>query len=139
MIILDTNIISEITKGRNTKLLSKFKKLDYRYVALCSIVVGEIQAGLIHLKLTNPDRYKQIKDNYSTIIDNVPCVEYSKESAIIAGQIKGSLKKKGTPVSDSDCMIGACAITVNATLITLNGKDFKKIASVSDLVFEDWS
>ncbi|NJK57072.1 MAG: type II toxin-antitoxin system VapC family toxin [Pleurocapsa sp. SU_5_0] len=69
------------------------------------------------------------------LFQQIGCLDFDRDSAIVAAAVKHQLFIDGTPISIEDLMIGAIALHYDFTVVTSNTKHFKKIEG---LVFEDW-
>lgn len=63
-------------------------------------------------------------------------VPYDERAARICGVLRAALEKKGHPIGPMDTLIAAHAVSMDATLITHNTREF---ARVSNLAIEDWT
>ena len=61
--------------------------------------------------------------------------EFSFEAAVVYGDIRATLEKRGTPVGPLDTLIAAHALSLEVTLVTNNAREF---ARVSNLTLDDW-
>ena len=53
----------------------------------------------------------------------------------VAAKIRANLESKGIPITPYDTLIAGTALSNNATLVTHNTKEFKRIR---ELHLEDW-
>ncbi len=60
---------------------------------------------------------------------------FGKKEAESAAIVRATLERKGTPIGPYDTLIAGIALNANATLITHNTQEFKR---VKDLRIEDW-
>jgi tRNA(fMet)-specific endonuclease VapC len=63
-------------------------------------------------------------------------VPYDERAARICGVLRATLEKKGYPIGPMDTLIAAHAVSMDATLITHNTREF---ARASNLAIEDWT
>ncbi len=63
-------------------------------------------------------------------------VSYDELAAKAYGVIRSTLERKGDPIGPLDTMIAAHAVSINATLITHNKREFSR---VPNLRIEDWT
>ena len=63
-------------------------------------------------------------------------VDFDREDAHAAGEIRADLAKKGTPIGPYDVLIAGQASRRGAVLVTNNLREFKR---VDNLQVEDWT
>lgn len=64
-----------------------------------------------------------------------PSVPFCDQAAILFGEIRASLQKRGIPIGPYDTQIAAIALEHDFTLVTHNTKEFSR---VEKLKLEDW-
>ena len=134
--LLDTNVISEMTKKiPNSAVAEKLNEND-GLCAICSTVWQESIYGLNLL----PDgkRRQMISEVIEAIKDSYDIIPYDSFASQICGEIRAKCQKNGNPVPRFDSQIAATAIANNMILVTHNIKDFEVIAENSMLQIEDW-
>ena len=134
--LLDTNVISEMTKKiPNSSIIKKMDEND-GLCAICSTVWQESVYGLNLL----PDgkRRQMISEVIEAIKDSYDIIPYDSFASQICGEIRAKCQKNGNPVPRFDSQIAATAIANNMILVTHNTKDFEVIAENSMLQIEDW-
>jgi tRNA(fMet)-specific endonuclease VapC len=62
-------------------------------------------------------------------------LDFDREDARKAGEIRASLANAGTPVGPYDVLIAGQAVARGLTLVTNNTREFQRVAS---LRIEDW-
>jgi len=124
--LLDTNIISELTKPTpNSAVISFINSLDEDDIFISVITIGEIQFGIQKL----PDSKKKEKllswlhTDLLTRFHN-KIVEIDTETMLLWGELSQKLKAKGTPMPIMDLLIATTCLRGNYLLITRNEKDF---------------
>ena len=124
--LLDTNVISEMTKKiPNSSIIKKMDEND-GLCAICSTVWQESVYGLNLL----PDgkRKEMISDMIDAIKESYEIIPYDSFASQICGEIRAKCQKNGNPVPRFDSQIAATAIANNMILVTHNTKDFEVIA-----------
>lgn len=136
--LLDTNILSEITKPNPNRNVVK-KVIENKHIStIASVTFEEMLYGVKRL----PDSKKQsdlLSFNINFIQANYEIIPFDVHASWILSDIRQRLELKGKPASLSDSMIAATAIENNLILVTRNVKDFESIREVSSLMIEDWS
>lgn len=126
MIVLDTNVISEL-QGRlhSDRILSWLDGFAAETVFLTTITVGEIRFGLELLadgkrKTTLIAEFEAIEAEFSGRV-----LGFSGDAAHRYGMISARRQKLGRRMETKDAMIAAICIAHGATLATRNTKDFE--------------
>ncbi len=127
MIILDTNVISELMREKpheNVKAwIAAHKPAN---LSLTTIVIAEIQRGLV--RLPKGRRRKTLESNFSTFITDAfsdRIFSFDEEAAYIYGGIAAKREKEGFSTDTVDLMIAAIVKSQNASIATRNTTDFE--------------
>lgn len=127
MIILDTNIISELMKSLPSQsLLRWMEQQSSQQMYVTSISIGEIMYGLCALPLGQ--RRTTLERTMKQVIEEAfsgRCFFFDDAAAIHYGKLMGMCKEKGLPMSVCDAQIAAIALLHDAQLATRNTKDFQ--------------
>ena len=125
MIILDTNVVSELMRSQPApQVASWVRDRDRRELRTTAITLAEIRYGIARL----PDgRRKQVlltaaDDIFSAFADQVVPVDTAaaEHYAVIAS----SREQAGKPIAGFDALIAAVCRSQGATLATRNVSDF---------------
>lgn len=128
--MLDTNICIYIMKQEPIVVAKKFKSFHIGDIVVSSIALSELAFGAYNSQ--------QLEKNLSALkkfMQPIEILSYDENAAYHYGEIRADLKKNGTPVGHADLLIAAHAISINATLITNNVKEFSRI---KNLKCENW-
>lgn len=131
--LLDTNICiylinSPSTPSHLTKKITHHEPSD---VGISTITLSELEYGAA--KSAFPSRNRLVVTKFVTDLTVVP---YDERAALTYGQLRAGLEKAGTLVGALDLLIGAHALSLQATLITNNEREFRRIP---DLKVENWA
>ncbi|WP_412064507.1 type II toxin-antitoxin system VapC family toxin [Rhizobium sp. SYY.PMSO] len=138
MIVLDTNVISELERpvpDQNVTIWMKARPSTEFY--LCDIVVMEQSCGAERFLLrTQSDRYAKI---FNALLASFHgrILRFDQNSAIETGRIRARRERSGHQISVQDAMIAAICLTNGATLATRNTKDFEGLDLKLINPFED--
>ena len=125
--MLDTNVVIAIMKG-DADLQARLKLHRPQDFALSAIVVHELYYGA--------QKSQRKADNLARIEAlQFPVLEFDREDARHAGEIRATLATSGTPIGPYDALIGGQARARNLTLITRNVREFERI---KNLTIETW-
>jgi predicted nucleic acid-binding protein len=56
---------------------------------------------------------------------------YTKETAMLAGKLDGEQQSKGVVIPFGDLLIGATALSLGYSVLTVNLRDFRRIPGLS--------
>jgi toxin FitB len=125
MYLIDTNVISEVGKGRrcDRQVAEWFRKVGDDELFLSVLVVGEIRQGIERLRARNPRRAqtleKWLEELLQSFGDRVLPVDQK------VAQNWGRLNARSSfPVVDS--LLAATAEAYGLTLVTRNLKDIER-------------
>jgi len=129
MYLLDTNTLIYFFKDIGNvaeTLLSKSPK----NISIPSIVLYELEVGIA--KSNNP---KKRKKQLEALTSRITVQSFTPREAEVAAMIRADLEKQGMPIGPYDTLIAGTALSINATLVTNNTKEFQRVAGLS---LEDW-
>jgi tRNA(fMet)-specific endonuclease VapC len=128
--LLDTNICIYIIKQKPLKVLQKFNAYQIGDIGISSITVAELEFGV--QKSQFPSKNKQALAQFLLPLQ---IADFDNAAAVIYGDIRATLEKKGTPIGSLDTLIAAHALSLQVTLITNNVREFSRVAN---LKLENW-
>jgi len=128
--MLDTNMCSYIIRDNPKGIFQKLKEVEKKHtIALSSIVVSELLYGASKKGST-----KLIKV-VNMFVEQFTIYDYNKASAKVYANIRTTLEKKDQVIGVHDMLIAAHALSLDATIVTNNTKEFER---VDGLVIENW-
>jgi tRNA(fMet)-specific endonuclease VapC len=128
--LLDTNICVEIIRKKPKKLLERLTRLQVGDVGISTITVAELQFGIS--KSLNPEKNLAALEQF---LLSFAISDFDYDAAVVYGQIRAYLERKGSPIGSLDLLIAAHAVRLDVILVTNNVKEF---ARVPNLQVEDW-
>lgn len=135
--LLDTNIVSEITKPKPNLDVVKRIQETKNISTVASVAFEEMLYGVKRLP-----ECKKRDDLFSFYVDyiqaNYEIIPFDIHASWIHSDIRERLEQKGKRAPLADSMIAATAIANNLVLVTRNVKDFEDIKEVSSLMVENW-
>ena len=127
MILLDTNVVSEVMKVSPAEVvLNWLNQQESSALYVSTITIGEIAYGLRIL----PDgkRRAALSDKFEQFIAQAfaqRVVDYDEPAARVYGEIMGVRKESGRPMSVPDGQIAAIARCSHLAVATRNVADFE--------------
>jgi toxin FitB len=127
MILLDTNIVSEVMKTQPAEMVVAWLNgQDSEMLYVSAITIGEIAYGLRVL----PDgrRRSGLKERFERFIAlafDQRVLAYDESAARVYGELMGERKELGQPMSSSDGQIAAIARLHHLAIATRNVPDFE--------------
>lgn len=126
--ILGANAVIALLKDSDSKISRRVRKVPPADVVVSSIVAHELFFGAYKSK-----RVKHNLDIFDALLFQV--VEFDKEDAREAGEIRAFLSNAGTPIGPYDVLLAGQAKARGLTVITHNVKEFGRVPG---LKVENW-
>jgi tRNA(fMet)-specific endonuclease VapC len=126
--LLDANVVIGLLNDATSKLAQRARREQPGDIAMSAIVAHELFYGAF--------RSRRAAQNVA-LVDSLQFVvlEFDKEDARQAGEIRALLASRGTPIGPYDVLIAGQAKARNLTLITHNTDEFGRVPG---LRFDDW-
>jgi tRNA(fMet)-specific endonuclease VapC len=127
--VLDTNTLICFFRGEGNvgkEILSRSPGA----IGIPSIVLYELQVGIA--KSTSPRKRMGQLEELTAVVQTLP---FGAAEARVSAAIRSNLEKEGKPIGPYDVLIAGTAKASNATLVTRNTREFKR---VQGLVVENW-
>lgn len=128
--LLDTNIISYLVRDPQGLVAARVAREASADLHTSIVVIGEIAFGFA--RQPSPRLEKQT----SQVLRGIQIVDLDHGAASLYGSIRASLQRSGTPIGGNDLWIAAHAMALNATLITANEREFRRVPG---LRVENWT
>lgn len=135
--LLDTNVISEIRKpSPNQNVVLKFMK-NKNFSDISAITWAESLTGL--KRMPEGKKKEALSTFYNEIIyEQFEIIPFDQHAATIYSDLYPKFESIGKLPPEFDLQIASIAIANNMILVTRNTKYFTQIASVSNLMLENW-
>ncbi len=126
--LLDTNAVIALLNDTISKTALRARREKPGDVAISAIVIHELYYGAF--------RSHGAAQN-TTLIDTLQFVvlDFDKDDARQAGEVRALLASKGTPIGAYDVLIAGQAVARSLILVTHNTKEFGRVPG---LRLEDW-
>lgn len=129
--MLDTNICIYLIKKNPEKVLRHFREHPIGEIGISSITLAELHFGVE--KSLHIEKNREALEEFITPLDIAP---FDAEASSAYGMLRSSLEQAGTPIGAMDLLIAAHAMSLGATLVTNNVREFKRIRK---LKIADWT
>ena len=129
--LLDTNICIYLIRQRSTSALERFEEFEVGEIGVSVITVSELRYGVE--KSTRVEQNRKALDQFLLPLE---VLDFDLSATAAYGKTRAALEKQGTPIGPLDTLIAAHALSLGATLVTNNTREFKR---VPDLHLENWT
>lgn len=138
MFLLDTNVISELTKPLpSPAVLNWFATTPAQQIYISSVTLCEIEFGLALMPAgKRRDALLSSTRDLVSVDFEGRCLNLDANCAAAYGQLAATQQQNGRACSTEDAMIAAIALTHKFTLVTRNTKDFEDISGLK--VIDPW-
>jgi len=129
--MLDTNTCIDLIRQKNLKVLGHLKKQSVGDIGISSITLAELHYGVA--------KSQHVQKNSQALSEFVLPLEialFDEKAAETYGPVREALENAGHPIGSLDTLIGAHAVSLGATLVTNNLREFKRIKSLKVV---DWT
>ena len=129
--MLDTNICIYLIKQKPVKVLKHFKTRSIGDIGISTISLAELRYGVS--KSQYVEKNQQALDEFILPLE---VADFDMKAAEECGIIRTELEKRGKPIGSMNMLIGAHSLSLGATLVTNNVREFKEIKRLKVV---DWS
>ncbi len=126
--MLDTNMCIYVIKNRPESVLDKFNE-HHGGMCVSSVVASELYYGAAK------SGFKKHFEQVESFLSRLKIMPFEDIDSSVAGQIRGTLAVKGTPIGPYDVLIAGHAKARGLILVTNNKKEFER---VEGLRLENW-
>ena len=130
-ILLDTNICIYAIYRKRPEILAGVRDYQIGEVGISSITYAELRFGV-----ENSTRADKNMERLERFLLPLEIVSFDAEAGRYYGRIRTELKRAGCPIGSNDLLIAAHALSLDATLVTNNTREF---ARVEGLRVEQWT
>jgi tRNA(fMet)-specific endonuclease VapC len=126
--LLDADAVIALLEHRSANLARRAREHAMSDIAVSAIVLHELFSGAF--------KSRRITENVRRVDAlRFEVLEFSKEDARQAGEVKALLAAAGSPIGPYDMLIAGQAISRNRVVVTRNTREF---ARVPGLQIENW-
>lgn len=135
MILLDTNVVSELMKpAPDDRVRAWLLGLHATPLAIAVVTVAEIEYGL--RRLPPGRRRESLMERFGEFTDAISILPLDDVAARESGRLRALREAAGRPSTPSDMMIAGIATVADAALATRNARDFEGLALT---LIDPWS
>jgi tRNA(fMet)-specific endonuclease VapC len=129
--MLDTDICIYIMKRKPLLVLDRLKLLQPGQLSMSAITFAELMNGA-----KKSQRVEANVSRLNALGEILEICSFDQQAAIVYGEVRSSLEKRGEVIGPHDLLIAAHALSLGRTLITNNEREFKR---VEGLELENWA
>lgn len=125
MIVLDTNVVSELMRASPAAAVASWVRQQERgSLVTTAITIAEIRYGLVRLPAGR--RTRQLRETAEEVLAAFPSqvLPFDQAAAVLYGDIAAARERIGRPIDAFDAQIAAISRAHRARLATRNTKDF---------------
>jgi len=132
--LLDTNACIALINDKAPSVRTRLQKAlaEDAKVWVSSVVAFELWYGVA--KSGRPESNARLVETF--FAGPVILLAFEAEDAKVAGRVRAGLEAAGKPIGAYDLLIAGQALRHQLTLVTANGKEFRR---VKGLEWEDWA
>ena len=132
--LLDTNAVIALIKNQPPGVRTRLRRAAAHgaEITVSSIVLYELWYGVARCerRSENTERLRVFLSGSFTVLP------FDAADSAIAGELRATLERTGTPIGPYDLLIAAQALRTDSTLVTANVSEF---ARVRGLAWQNWS
>ena len=130
MYFLDSDVCINLLRGKLPVTYDLMRQSDPKLFGIPAVVEAELRTGARKAKQAQKDLL--LLEAFLAPFQRIP---FDSECAMAYAEIRAHLESAGQTIGPNDLLIAATAWARNATLITHNVREFKRIPGLS---IEDW-
>ena len=127
--LLDTNIISDLIRNPQGRVTDRIRKVGEEKIGTSIIVAAELRFGAA--RKASP----RLTARVEAILASIEVFPFESPADQEYATLRSRLEEKGKVIGSNDLLIAAHALSLGATLVTANEREF---AMVKTLICENW-
>jgi len=128
--MLDTNICIYIIKRSSAQIIDALRRHEPDGVGVSSVTAAELTFGVAKSGST---RNRSALEDFLGSLEIAP---FDEAAAWVYGDVRAELERSGTPIGPLDTQIAAHALSLDATLVSNNLREFQRVRG---LRCENWA
>ena len=129
-LMLDTNTCIALIKRKPVRALQELGKYQVGDIGISAVTLAELRYGVS--KSQHQAKNQAALNEFMLPLE---VAAFDERATVAYGVLRAALEKKGTPIGLLDTMIAAHALSLDATLVTNNTREFNRVPKL-DVV--DW-
>lgn len=135
MYLLDATVWIDLLRTNSASIRRKLSAHSKSVIGLSIITACELQYGLERRAVRHPHLRARERHLLSAILASFEVFPVDHCVVDVYGRMRAALEDSGAGIGALDTFIAAQALSLGATLVTSNGREF---ARVPGLQLEDW-
>ena len=127
--LLDTNIISDLVRNPKGLAAERLQTVGDADICTSIIVAAELRYGCAK------KGSQKLTERVEQVLAAIPVLPFEPPTDAIYGEIRNALERSGQPIGSNDLLIASHALTLGATMVTANLREFSRIET---LTVENW-
>src|SRR5271165_5435611 len=131
-LILDSSVViaAERRGDRVEELIEKIvKSTGDQEAALSAVGLTELAHGIYRAQ--TPEMRLRRESFLQELLADVAVYPFTKETAMLAGKLDGEQQSHGVVIPFGDLLIGATALSLGYSVLTVNARHFERIPGLS--------
>ncbi len=128
--MLDTDTCIALIKRQPETALRRLRSKAVGQVGISALTLAELANGV-----ARSSRPRENLDALQEFVLPLDVADFDSNAALTYGQVRAALEGRGRPIGPMDTLIAAHALSLDATIVTHNLREFSRIP---DLRVEDW-
>jgi tRNA(fMet)-specific endonuclease VapC len=128
--MLDTSVCVDLLRGQLPTVRARAHLAQIDEIAVSTISLAELL--YVAAKSSNPGRHDTIIAEFLAPFD---VLLFDLDAAKAYAQVRADLTRAGQPIGPLDMLIAAHALSVGATMVTGNEREFRRVPGLS---VENW-
>lgn len=130
-LLLDTDICIYVINRKHPGPLERLRAHAVGDVGISAITYAELRLGIENSSL--PEQNLERLERFLLPVEIVP---FDADAGRWYGRVRTRLRRSGRPIGGNDLLIAAHALSLGATLVTNNAREFQR---VEGLTVEQWT
>lgn len=127
--MLDTNVISDLIRNPKGKAAKRIARVGEDNICTSIIVAAELRYGCAK------KGSQRLSEAVEELLAEIEVLPFDTPADVSYGKIRSELESAGNPIGSNDFLIAAHASAVDATIVTANVEEFKRVRG---LKVENW-
>jgi tRNA(fMet)-specific endonuclease VapC len=127
--LLDTDTCIYLINAQRARVAANFARIAPGDVAISAIVAAELAFGIVK------SGSSRNRERLEVFLSPLTIVAFDLAAAIVYGDLRAALERRGTPIGPLDMLIASHALALKLVLVTNNEREFKRVPG---LRVENW-